>query len=233
MAKKSREKEKTFARLAPPPTADALASPATRLPAPWRHDPWRQALARHRERLVNTFAEGGSPSEILKLALSVLDELDAFRDFELSSRSPQSIPSARAEAPPPRLRKRPSAGSSRSRFRIEVVQGGQEALAEYFTPGRAPFRCPQHLYEAVANAMERSSVPSGVKDILRSACEIAGEAIPDYLMRVCIRFWQSIEPPLISRERARYAPAEPGSFLLEARKAWRILANDGTRAVGA
>ncbi len=52
---------------------------------------------------------------------------------------------------------------------------------------------------------------------------------PYDLPRVCLRFWLSLDPPLIKKDRTAYGPATKASFENTAQRAWRELAKQAAR----
>ncbi len=71
-------------------------------------------------------------------------------------------------------------------------------------------------YDMVAHLIAESKEPMRVED-LRVAL---GEAIgmpnpPDYRCRVVVRYWLSLDPPLIEKVGTRYRPAKRQGFLTQ------------------
>lgn len=52
-----------------------------------------------------------------------------------------------------------------------------------------------------------------------------GKEVPDYLIRICIRFWMGVRPALVVKIRIRYRPIRLSTFARDARRAWRQLAD--------
>lgn len=77
--------------------------------------------------------------------------------------------------------------------------------------------------------MGRLKTPVQSEDLLARVSKIAGRPVPDYLPRVCLRFWLSLDPPLIKKDRTAYGSATKSSFENAARRAWRELAKQTER----
>ncbi|MEE9297088.1 MAG: hypothetical protein V3W34_19275 [Phycisphaerae bacterium] len=100
-------------------------------------------------------------------------------------------------------------------------------LVEYREGGRQPFCCPRQVYEAVAAALGSLGRPAQFEELLAVAGKRLKGAPADYLLRVCLRFWQSVDPPLVHKDRTHYSAIGSGKFENAARRAWRNLAKQG------
>jgi hypothetical protein len=107
---------------------------------------------------------------------------------------------------------------------IERLRGG-EFLAEYRAAGQQPFRCPSKLYDVIAEAIATFSEPALFEELLEAIRRRSKHPFPDYLPRMCLRFWTGLNPPLVERSHSRYRAARPASFARDARRAWRELAH--------
>lgn len=109
------------------------------------------------------------------------------------------------------------------RYCIEERRRGA-FLVEHREGGRQPFCCPKQIYDVVADAVGRLETTAQSEDLLAKVSKIAERPVPDYLPRVCLRFWLSLDTPLIKKDRTAYGPATKSSFENAARRAWRELA---------
>lgn len=111
-----------------------------------------------------------------------------------------------------------------------IIEHGRhgEVLVERRYDTAKDFRCPQRIYMATAKAVA-DAPPGGIPfdAVLERIKAELDEAPPDYLPRLCIRFWMFLKKPLIARSRARYRPVEPVKFVKAAERAWRNMADKG------
>jgi hypothetical protein len=108
-------------------------------------------------------------------------------------------------------------------YRIERLSRGLY-LAEYRSLERQPFRCPQDTYEAAARVVARHGVPASFGELHAEVSKEMSRPQPDYLLRTCLRFWLSSDPPLVHKVRSRYGPARRSTFARDARALWADLA---------
>lgn len=107
-------------------------------------------------------------------------------------------------------------------MRVEHPRRGSY-LAERLSTNRQPFRCPEDVYSKTAAVMAKVRSPISFEELLADVRNASGDALPDYLVR--LRFWQSTDPPLVEKHRARYKPVRSAQFTREARRTWERLAN--------
>lgn len=178
---------------------------------------WEQTMARCRRLLARWLRDSSGSRSAVADILEALEELD---------RLYRSVIAAEAvSARPPKLGDRqPSRRDLAKRFQVERTHRGLY-LAERFSSTRLPFRCPEHIYFAVIKVMEANRSPTSFEAILGKVRAMAKEALPDYLPRVCIRFWLATQPPLLEKVRACYRPIHPSQFGRDARRAWKELAD--------
>lgn len=137
---------------------------------------------------------------------------------------------ARAAAPTPRSGRpgegvMPEPAQQRNKpktYRVER-HGNAWFLAEYREGGRQPFLCPQDVYDALAAVLAEATEPIHFEVMQEGLARHLGRTPPDYLPRVCIRFWMSIEPPLVEKIRTRYRAIRPAKLVQDARREWRQL----------
>lgn len=107
-------------------------------------------------------------------------------------------------------------------YRVEMTPTGG-TLAEHRTSGASqPFRCPKTLYDAVIEVLAKTDRAMSVDEVA-SAVEVRlGERPADFQLRVPLRLWMHVQPPLLTRSRARYRAATP-EFGTAAVKLWNRL----------
>lgn len=124
---------------------------------------------------------------------------------------------------------RPSKGKQRRLtgilgYRVEHGRQG-EVLVERRYDTAKDFRCPKSIYSATARVVADApldGIPfTAVLEGIRVQSDVSP---PDYLPRLCVRFWMYLKPPLIARSRSRYRPVASARFMKDAERAWRNLA---------
>lgn len=180
---------------------------------------WDNAIARRRGRLIELLRKAAEPNEVLAEAMAAIEELEQLHRADTPVRQGRIEPASRAGGVPRRGRSPEPA----ARFVVERTRRGAY-LTEHFSSARLPFRCPESVYEAAVQVMDEIRKPTPFEEILFAVRKSSGQSLPDYLLRVCIRFWLSAEPPLIEKVHARYRPTRPAQFGREARRAWKQLA---------
>lgn len=85
--------------------------------------------------------------------------------------------------------------------------------------------CPQEVYDALVAEMTEVAEPVQFPALLQGVAARIGKEVPDYLIRLCIRFWMGVKPALVEKIRTRYRPIRPSTFARDARRAWRQLAS--------
>lgn len=109
------------------------------------------------------------------------------------------------------------------RYTVEKRRRGSY-LCEYRVGGRAqPFCCPLEDYNATAETLETSDDWTQFDDVRILVSERTGHTQPDYLIRLCLRFWQTTSPPIVEKDRTFYRASVRGSFKNSAKRAWRDL----------
>jgi hypothetical protein len=121
------------------------------------------------------------------------------------------------EAPGAKSRRPPRLAGRK--YQIDRVKG-REYLAEYRASGQQPFRCPQQTYKSFAEILRKTATPTSFEDLLVQLRQLKDERVPDYLPRMCLRFWTTTSPPLVQRNRKRYAPVKRTGFKRQALEAW-------------
>ena len=109
-------------------------------------------------------------------------------------------------------------------------------LTERRKAGRAhPFRCPKAVYDTMAKVLAASDRAMPLDEIISAVAEVLGDQPPDYQVRVPLRFWMFVSPPLITRMRARYRATAMATFVSTTSKLWSDLRapGGGRHATGA
>lgn len=97
-------------------------------------------------------------------------------------------------------------------------------LCEYRVGGRAQaFCCPQESYDATAETLATLDDWTQFDDVKSLVSNRTGHAQPDYLVRLCLRFWQATDPLIVEKDRTFYRSCVRGSFRKAAKRAWCAL----------
>ena len=131
----------------------------------------------------------------------------------------------RADASQPRRRRTvESLGRYQPKhYKVEKRRRGSY-LCEYRVGGRAqPFCCPRDDYNATAETLAELDNWTQFDDAKNLVGERTGHTQPDYLIRLCLRFWQATNPPIVEKDRTFYRASVRGSFWNAAKRAWREL----------
>ena len=177
------------------------------------HPPdWPAVMSRIRSVLMDMLRRSTKLGQPIAEIVELLDQLDHAHQAARSM-------GAAAQA---------SSRNKPKRYGIENRRRGA-FLVEHREGGKQPFCCPRQLYDVVADAVGRLERTVQSEALLAKVSRIAGRRVPDYLPRVCLRFWLSLDPPLIKKVRTAYGPAIKFSFENAARRAWRELAKQTER----
>lgn len=109
-------------------------------------------------------------------------------------------------------------------YRVEH-RGGASFLAEHREGGRQAFLCPEEVYDALAKVFAGATEPRHFDAIQANRGQELGEVTPDYLPRMCVRFWLNTDPPLLEKVRTRYRAVRRSSMVRDAGTEWRRLAD--------
>jgi len=88
-----------------------------------------------------------------------------------------------------------------------------------------PVRCPQNVYEAVATVLARAEHTLAVEQIINRIEAGNGFEPAAFQVRLAIRCWMSVTPPLVERLRAKYRPVQRPVFSKQAKRLWRDLSD--------
>jgi hypothetical protein len=105
-------------------------------------------------------------------------------------------------------------------YAVEQTARGQFLTERRLSGKSQPFRCPKPIYDAVVKVLGASKKSMSMDEIAHEVTALLGESAADFQLRVPLRFWMHVGPPLVVRHRARYKPAEPESFVVRANEAW-------------
>lgn len=76
-------------------------------------------------------------------------------------------------------------------------------LTEHRVGGRPyPFRCPKPIYDAMAEVLAGADHALSLEEMITAVTAVTGDPPADYQVRVPLRLWMHVEPPLIVRNRA-------------------------------
>jgi hypothetical protein len=129
-----------------------------------------------------------------------------------------------------KLQSEPSSSATRSRgqqerrYSIEATATG-EVLTEGKTGEQSPpFRVPKLVYDQTAEVLGRSPAPLKFEEILEAVSQNAAVPPGEFQIRVCLRFWMSVDPPVVARGKTKYHPVSRSAFSMAAKNAWASLA---------
>lgn len=106
-------------------------------------------------------------------------------------------------------------------------RGGEEELAEYRRDDPRPFRAPKAVSEAVVAVLAGAPGPLHAEEVEREVARRLKDSVPNYVVRLCLRWLTSDQVCLAQRVRARYAAKEPKRIRQRAAAAWAELAKSG------
>jgi hypothetical protein len=110
---------------------------------------------------------------------------------------------------------------------VDLGNGQEEALAEHRTSGKSnPFRCPKSMYDAIVRVLGAAERAMSVEDIADDVGKLVGDRPAEFQVRVPLRLWLSVSPPLVNRNRARYRPIESDTFAVMAAQLWMNLRSE-------
>lgn len=177
---------------------------------------WSNDLKKVRRILLRTLRASEKFREPLTEALELLENLDD-QVHELADRSE-----------PARRRVVNSPGRYQpKRYVVEQRRRGAY-LCEYRVGGGAqPFCCPREDYDATAETLASLDGWTQFDDVKSLVSKRTGHTQPDYLIRLCLRFWQATDPPIVEKDRTFYRASVRGSFRNAAKRAWRVLEERG------
>lgn len=99
--------------------------------------------------------------------------------------------------------------------------GAGETLAEHRRGGKSmPHRCSRSLYDAVAQVLVGADRPLAVEEIMTAVEKVLGGRPAEFQVRVPLRLWMSVDPPLIVRMRARYRATDTFVFTTATAMLW-------------
>jgi hypothetical protein len=86
------------------------------------------------------------------------------------------------------------------------------------------FCCGREIYDATAQTVATAPKRGmGFDAIMDGVTKRLGRRPPEYLPRMCVRFWLFGKAPILIRSRARYEPIASATFLQQSKDAWRTL----------
>lgn len=106
-------------------------------------------------------------------------------------------------------------------------RGGVEELAEYRRDDPRPFRAPKNVFDTVVAVLAAAAAPLHAEEVEREVGRRLKDSVPNYVVRLCLRWLTSDQVRLAERVRARYAAKEPKKFRQAAAAAWAALVKRG------
>lgn len=92
------------------------------------------------------------------------------------------------------------------------------ALSEHRSGGAAPFRCPKTMYDLVSEVINDAPESFKFNLVYDEVEKRSGEEVPDYQVRVVIRFFA--HDGILKHSRARFTRDSKKSFRRAAKDAW-------------
>lgn len=92
------------------------------------------------------------------------------------------------------------------------------ALSEHRSGGTAPFRCPKPMYDLVADVINDAPESFKFNRVYEQVRDRSGEEVPDYQVRVALRFFT--HGGAVKHSRARFTQDGKKSFRRIAKEAW-------------
>jgi hypothetical protein len=114
-------------------------------------------------------------------------------------------------------------GTGAINYLVERTEQG-EVLTEDRAGGKSkPFRCPAKVYETLVVVLSEAARPLALDEIMTAVAARMGDRPPEHQVRVALRLWMHIEPPLATRNRTRYRPSSLTQFSRQAVEHWNRL----------
>lgn len=105
-----------------------------------------------------------------------------------------------------------SKNDKKPRYRRRFKQK-QWHLAEARLSGGPDMLVPRQDYDYLLAILQPTKRAMSVEDLQKAlARKLHVKAVPDYRVRVVIRFWLSHDPPLVEKISTAYRPVEPKKF---------------------
>jgi len=105
-----------------------------------------------------------------------------------------------------------------TRYAVETISQ-RPMLSEYRSVGR-PLRVDESLFDGIASVLGGTTKPIAFDEIADGVEKLIGTRPVEWQMRVVLRFLLRAAPPILKRNRSRYAPESKG-FKAAAHKWWR------------
>ena len=86
-----------------------------------------------------------------------------------------------------------------------------------------PFKVSKAIYDATIEVLVSAESPMLFEELLQNVASKIAVPPADYHIRVPLRFWMSLSPPLVHRARKKYHPVERSHFASAAVAAWKAL----------
>ncbi|MAE62122.1 MAG: hypothetical protein CMJ49_12295 [Planctomycetaceae bacterium] len=87
---------------------------------------------------------------------------------------------------------------------------------------------PKSVFDAATDVMAAISAPISFNDLAYETEQHLNQHLPAYLCRTVLRFWLSIDPPVVRKVRTRYEPVSRGRLRAHVQKeVWPRTGCDG------
>lgn len=166
-----------------------------------------QLIREHADRIADDPTRAVAEARMIRRLAEDLDE---------GSTTRSGRPSRRGGLP----RSKPKQAKAVTGYRIERGRYGI-ALSEHRSTGAAPFRCPKPVYDLIAEAINDLPGTFKFQDVYGEVKTRMDEDVPDYHVRVTIRFL--ISEGAIKHYKAKFIRDEKRSFRRIAKEAWDAL----------
>lgn len=160
-------------------------------------EPLRKALAKVKER-------SDGQSEAGRLAQSLLPLLEA---------AVAEITTAGVTRPLQR-------GVGEMAYVVEKTGQGDVLTERRVGTKSKPFRCPKRVLDALATVLGEANRPLAMDEIMAALEARLGDRPADHQVRVAQRLWLHVQPPLLTRNRARYRAVDPSLIIRQANDLW-------------
>lgn len=121
------------------------------------------------------------------------------------------------------ITRRSNRGTGEIGYSVEKTQQG-EVLTELRHGGKSkPFRCPKKVYEGLAAVLGEADRPLLLDEIMSALETQIGDRPADHQVRVALRLWMHVQPPLVTRSRARHRADSQDEFLGRVTQLWQQL----------
>jgi len=112
-------------------------------------------------------------------------------------------------------------GRAKRYYRVNSVRG--LCLAEDWAEAKQPYFVPRSVYKKCAKVVGGCNKPVTFEAVVRKVRKVLPDT-PEYMLRVCLRFWRQADPPLVELIHRQYHVLVTDSFKPAAMGLWKRLA---------